>query len=54
MSALSATVRVIGPMCVVLSVFDTGHIGTRPYDGLSPYTPQKAAGTRIDPAPSDP
>ena len=29
-SAASATVRVMGPVCEVLSVLDTGHIGTRP------------------------
>src|SRR5437879_11927023 len=31
-----------------------GHIGTRPYDGFSPYTPQNDDGMRIDPAPSEP
>src|SRR5437867_13433441 len=31
-----------------------GHIGTRPYDGLRPYTPQNDDGMRIDPAPSEP
>src|SRR5205809_5653742 len=31
-----------------------GHIGTRPYDGLRPYTPQNDDGIRIDPAPSEP
>src|SRR5262245_52663044 len=29
-------------------------MGTRPYDGFSPYTPQNADGMRIDPAPSEP
>src|SRR5499433_4473443 len=29
-------------------------MGTRPYDGFSPYTPQKDDGMRIDPAPSEP
>src|SRR5256885_4386381 len=28
--------------------------GTRPYDGLKPYTPQNAAGMRIEPPPSVP
>src|SRR2546426_2890600 len=31
-----------------------GHIGTRPYDGFRPYTPQNDDGMRIDPAPSEP
>src|SRR2546422_10314826 len=31
-----------------------GHMGTRPYDGLRPYTPQNDDGMRIDPAPSEP
>src|SRR2546427_9796072 len=31
-----------------------GHMGTRPYDGFSPYTPQNDDGMRIDPAPSEP
>jgi hypothetical protein len=53
-SAASATVRVSGPWCVVESLFDTGHMGTRPYDGLWPTTPQKPAGMRIEPAPSEP
>src|SRR5215510_15731899 len=29
-------------------------MGTRPYVGLSPYTPQNDDGIRIDPAPSEP
>src|SRR4051812_43809831 len=29
-------------------------MATRPYVGFSPTTPQKLAGIRIDPAPSDP
>ena len=28
--------------------------GTRPYEGLKPYTPQNAAGIRIEPPPSVP
>src|SRR3989442_11152897 len=31
-----------------------GHIGTRPYVGLRPYTPQNDDGIRMDPAPSEP
>ncbi len=54
MSAASATVRVIGPVCEALSVFEVGHIGTRPYEGLWPKMPQKADGMRIEPAPSEP
>src|SRR5918994_7980512 len=29
-------------------------MGTRPYDGLCPTTPQNPAGMRIEPAPSEP
>ena len=53
-SAASATVRVIGPLWMVWSLLDTGHCGTRPYDGLRPNTPQNAEGIRIEPAPSEP
>ena len=35
-------------------MLDTGHCGTRPYDGLWPKMPQKDDGTRIEPAPSEP
>src|SRR5712692_169474 len=31
-----------------------GHMGTRPYVGLRPYTPQNDEGMRTDPAPSEP
>src|SRR5262249_18071282 len=31
-----------------------GHMGTRPYVGFRPYTPQNDEGMRIDPAPSEP
>src|SRR2546426_1330255 len=55
-SAASRTVRVMGP------TWDTRAkplgtprpSGTRPYDGLKPYTPQNAAGVRIEPPPSVP
>ena len=53
-SAASATVRVMGPLWVVWSLLDTGHCGTRPYDGLRPNTPQNAEGIRMEPAPSEP
>src|SRR5438477_12557415 len=29
-------------------------MGTRPYDGFSPYTPQNDDGMRMEPAPSEP
>ena len=35
-------------------MLETGHIGTRPYEGFSPKMPQNPLGMRIDPAPSDP
>src|SRR2546421_10626886 len=55
-SAASRTVRVMGP------TWDTRAkplgtprpSGTRPYDGLKPYTPQNAAGVRIEPPPAVP
>src|SRR5918994_5820149 len=31
-----------------------GAVGTRPFCGLSPNSPQQAAGMRIEPAPSEP
>src|SRR5215472_12396287 len=52
MSAASATVRVSGPSAVSGSVFP--RIGMRPVDGFRPTTPQQAAGTRIEPPPSEP
>ena len=50
-SAASATVRVVGPRCVIV-VQPPGFCGTRPYVGLMPKTPQNDAGIRIEPPPS--
>src|SRR3954468_22087718 len=56
-SAASATVRVIGPVCVS-EAHDggekPGERGTRPKVGLGPNPPQKDDGTRIEPTPSVP
>ena len=52
---MSATVAAIGPTWSQDQ--DSGHTpvaGTRPQVGLSPTTPQQAAGIRIDPAVSLP
>src|ERR1700755_2652954 len=63
MSALSATLRLSGPICSSDSQLDTpgkrssfvpGYSGTRPIDALIPYKPQKLAGMRTDPPPSLP
>src|SRR5437868_13977031 len=56
-SAASATVRVIGPVWASDAQEGgekPGVRGTRPKVGLTPTTPQKAAGTRIEPTPSVP
>src|ERR1700684_451413 len=53
-SAQSATVRVIGPICATLPVGDNGHAGTRPNCALIPTRPVKAQGIRIEPPPSVP
>src|SRR3954468_1946350 len=53
-SAASVTVRVSGPTCEISPLAGVGQYGTRPCEGLMPYTPQNAAGIRIDPAPSEP
>src|SRR5690349_7030823 len=44
----------MGPVCATVPIGDCGNAGTRPYDGLSPATPQNALGIRIEPAPSLP
>src|SRR5688572_6078952 len=53
--AASRTVRAIGPTTEKdVHPFFVGYRATRPRLGLSPTTPQQAAGTRIDPARSLP
>src|SRR3989442_14459063 len=53
-SAASRTVRVMGPTWDTRAkpLGNPRPSGTRPYDGLKPYTPQNAAGVRIEPPPS--
>src|SRR2546427_8346604 len=55
-SAASRTVRVMGPTWDTRAkpLGNPRPSGTRPYDGLKPYTPQNAAGVRIEPPPSVP
>src|SRR2546426_9082139 len=55
-SAASRTVRVMGPTWDTRAkpLGNPRPSGTRPYDGLKPYTPQNAAGMRIEPPPSLP
>src|SRR5438270_14063985 len=53
-NAASATLRAIGPICDRSPIGDGGWAGTRPKLGFRPKTPLKAAGMRIDPAPSLP
>ena len=54
-SAASATVRAMGPLWArAAQMSAVGQNGTRPSEGLKPNTPQKAAGIRIEPAPSEP
>ena len=53
-NAQSATVRAIGPLVRYVSKLRGGEMGTRPYGGLYPTTPQHDAGTRIEPAMSPP
>src|SRR3989454_10662186 len=52
-SAASRTVRVMGPTWDTRSkpLGNPRPSGTRPYDGLKPYTPQNAAGVRNEPPP---
>jgi len=44
----------MGPWCEIWSLLRTGRLATRPNVGLMPNTPQKWAGMRIEPAPSEP
>src|SRR5438132_12384118 len=53
-SAVSATVRVMGPVCARLPNGLTGHVGTLPNVGFRPTQPQKPAGIRMEPPPSVP
>ena len=56
-SAASATVRVIGPVCASEAQDGgekPGERGTRPKVGFNPNTPQNDDGTRIEPTPSVP
>src|SRR5205085_8476924 len=56
-SAVSATVRAIGPVCASEPQDggeNPGERGTSPKVGFSPTTPQNDDGTRIDPTPSVP
>ena len=53
-SAVSDTVRAIGPTWLYESRPNGGRSGLRPYGGLKPTTPQAAAGPLIDPPMSDP
>ena len=48
------TVRVIGPMCDTVSTALAGYCAISPYVGFRPTAPQKPAGMRTDPAPSEP
>src|SRR5215831_14182085 len=55
MSAASRAVRASGQTWATSSWPPAaGYIGTRPKVGLSPTSPQKLAGMRIEPAPSEP
>src|SRR6185295_20246867 len=55
MSAASRTVRVSGQTWATSSLPPAaGYIGTRPKVGFRPTSPQKLAGMRIEPAPSEP
>ncbi|PQM44147.1 hypothetical protein C1Y40_05692 [Mycobacterium talmoniae] len=52
--AVSSTVRLIGPAWASGPNGLIGYIGTRPWVGLKPTTPQNAAGIRMLPPPSVP
>ena len=55
MSAVSATVRAIGPCTLSVShAVATGHTGTQPGEVRNPTTPQNAAGSLSDPPRSEP
>ncbi len=51
---MSATVRVIGPMCRSMAPLLPGQLGTRPKLALKPTTPLNEAGIRSEPPPSVP
>ena len=51
---MSATVRVIGPMCRNIAPPLPGQLGMRPKLALKPNTPLNEAGMRNDPPPSVP
>src|ERR1700735_4121017 len=53
-SALSRTVRVIGPAWLSISVADHGQVGMRPSVPFNANTPQKEPGIRTEPPPSEP
>src|SRR5699024_11466143 len=53
-STASSTVRVIGPAWAKGPNGLAGNMGIRPWVGLNPTMPQKAAGMRILPPPSVP
>src|SRR2546426_7348576 len=55
-SAASRTVRVMGPTWDTRAkpLGNPRPSGTRPYDGLKPYTPQNAAGVGNEPPPPAP
>src|SRR6516164_2889739 len=53
-NAASDTVRVSGPWCHNVSAGECGCTETTPKVGLKPNTPQKLAGTRMEPPPSVP
>src|SRR5690625_1288535 len=54
MHAASCTLRVIGPMWDNEGPLAGGHRGVQPNVGLTPTTPVKAAGMRMDPPESPP
>ena len=53
-SAASCDVLACGPRWDRIPNGLGGHCGTNPWVGLSPTTPQKEEGMRMDPAPSVP
>src|SRR5947209_3015327 len=53
-SAISSTVRAMGPVCLSVPNGFVGHTGILPNVGLRPTQPQKLAGIRVEPPPSVP
>src|SRR5690349_1233282 len=53
-SAVSRTVRVRGPVEQKVSTTLGGTFGTSPNEDFKPTTPQKLAGWRMEPPPSEP